>query len=668
MQVILARAAGFCYGVERAIRLATEAAGEDKRAQTLGPIIHNPQVVNKLAERGIPVINSLAEASGTVVVRTHGASPSTFEEAKARGVKLVDATCPYVIRSQRWARRLTGQGYQVIVVGEKHHPEVLGVVGWAAGRAIVVGSAEEAAALPSMDRVAVIAQTTLQPAEFDRVLRVIAPKAREVRAVATICDATQVRQQAARELAGRVQVVLVVGGRASGNTRRLYEICRDLCEEVYLVETAEEIKAEWFSGKSVVGITAGASTPDWIIKEVTQKVTEIDAKTPAPEDEPKVGEAPAEQPDASSGAGATAAGAADEESPGTQDEQDFAGAFTVPRHGDIVPGRVVQINSDSVLVDVGYKSEGIIPLNELSHRPVASPEQVVQVGQEIMVCVLGVDAQEGQLRLSKRRADEGQAWERVKADFDSKETLEAEVVEVVKGGLVLDIGLRGFMPASQVERGYVSDLGKYLGQRIRARIIELDRHKNRVILSQKIVLEEERQHRREHLWSELEEGQVRQGTVKSLTDFGAFVDLGGVDGLIHISELSFGRVKHPSEVLKVGETIDVKVLRLDREKGKVSLGFKQTLPDPWAAAVAKYPEGSVVTGRVVRLTTFGAFVELEPGIDGLIHISQLADRRVAKPDEVVNPGQEVRVRVLSVKPEEKRISLSLKEAEQEGGW
>lgn len=348
----------------------------------------------------------------------------------------------------------------------------------------------------------------------------------------------------------------------------------------------------------------------------------------------------------------------------TPAEQDLSGALTVPKQGDVVRGRVVHVGADSVLVDVGYKSEGVVPLNELSHRPVAAADQVVKVGDEINVYVLAVDGQEGTLRLSRRRAEEGAAWARVKAASDSGEALEAEVVEVVKGGLVLDIGLRGFMPAGQVERGYVADLGKYLGQTLRARVIEVDKQKNRVILSRKVLLEEERQRNRERIWTELEEGQVRSGTVKSLTDFGVFVDLGGVDGLIHISELSYGRVKHPSEVLAVGDQINVKVLRLDREKGKVSLGYKQTLSDPWEVATQKYAEGSVVTGRVVRLTTFGAFVELEPGIDGLIHISQLADRRVIKPDEVVNPGQEVRVKILSVRPEERRISLSLREADQ----
>lgn len=398
-------------------------------------------------------------------------------------------------------------------------------------------------------------------------------------------------------------------------------------------------------------------------------MTEFEAKTPNPDATPTT-DAPAEAATAAAPQPATdeaPAAATVDESPAADesmsDAVDFAQAMTVPKHGDVLTGKVVQISGDSVMVDVGYKSEGVVPLNELSHRPLASPDEVVKVGDDIKVFVTSVDA-EGNLRLSKRRADEQEAIGKIAEAYENGEVLEAEVVEVVKGGLVLDIGMRGFMPASQVERGYVADLGKYLGQRLRARIIELDRNKNRVILSQKQVLEEEREKARQQIWATIEVGQIRRGVVKSLTDFGAFVDLGGVDGLVHISELSWGRPKHPSEVLSVGDEIDVQVLRLDHERGKVSLGYKQTLPDPWSQVEEKYPEGTDVTGRVVRLTTFGAFVELEPGVDGLIHISQLADYRVLKPEDVVNPGETVRVRVLSVRPDEKRISLSLREADQ----
>ncbi|MGE5674109.1 MAG: 30S ribosomal protein S1 [Mycobacterium leprae] len=340
-------------------------------------------------------------------------------------------------------------------------------------------------------------------------------------------------------------------------------------------------------------------------------------------------------------------------------------ALRVLKEGEVVTGQVVRVSDDSVMVDVGYKSEGIISLNELSHRPLQNAaESGLKVGDSVKVMVVAVDSRgEGGLRLSVRRAYEAQAWEKVVKAHDAGETLEAQVTEAVKGGLVVDLGLRAFLPASQVERGYVNDLSKYVGQTIRVKIIELEKGKNRVILSRRQVLEDERSVSKKSFWENVEEGQIREGTVKSLTEFGAFIDLGGVDGLLHISEMSYGRIKHPSQVLKEGEKIQVKVLRLDREKEKVSLGLKQVLPDPWATVVDRYPEGMIVEGTVARLATFGAFVELEPGVDGLIHISQLADRRVNTPGEVVQVGQAVRAKVVGVSPDQRRISLSLKDVD-----
>jgi len=335
------------------------------------------------------------------------------------------------------------------------------------------------------------------------------------------------------------------------------------------------------------------------------------------------------------------------------------------RPGQTVTGTVVQISGDSVLVDVGAKSEGIIHLHDLSHRRVEHPEEVVKIGDQINVFVLGWEGDEGMLRLSKRRADETSAWQRLESALQSGEVLEPEVTEVVRGGLVVDVGLRGFVPSSHVAKGFVNDLQPFLGQRIRVRVIELDRSKRRAILSRKVVLDEEGKSKREQLWSEIEEGQVREGVVKSLTDFGAFVDMGGTDGLLHISEMSWGRIQHPSELLSVGDTIKVKVLRLDREREKISLGLRQVSPNPWDTIQERYPEGAIFDGKVVRLATFGVFVELEPGVDGLVHVSQLADYRVDSPAEIVKVGDIIRVKVLYVDPQQRRISLSKREADLE---
>ncbi|MBX6377027.1 MAG: 30S ribosomal protein S1 [Clostridia bacterium] len=332
------------------------------------------------------------------------------------------------------------------------------------------------------------------------------------------------------------------------------------------------------------------------------------------------------------------------------------------RPGDLVRGTVVQVGADQLLVDVGYKTDGVVPLNEMGLKGEQRPEDVFDVGQEVAVVVTHLDQQEGTLTLSVRRAREREAWRRLDEAYREGAIIEAPVTEVVKGGLVLDVGTRGFMPASHVERGYVSDLTVYVGQTLRCRVIELDRAKNRVILSRKVVLEEERQRLREKTWAELEEGQVRTGVVKGLTDFGAFIDLGGVDGLLHVSEMSWDRVNHPSDVLSVGDEVQVKVLRLDREKEKISLGLKQVLPDPWEHVETKYPVGSVHEGKVMRIASFGAFVQLEPGVEGLVHISQLADHHVVDPHEVISEGDVVQVKVLRVMPEERKISLSIREA------
>jgi ribosomal protein S1 len=335
--------------------------------------------------------------------------------------------------------------------------------------------------------------------------------------------------------------------------------------------------------------------------------------------------------------------------------------------GELVEGVVVQVQPDHIMVDVGYKTEGIVPVAELALPAGRTVDECFAQGQSVSVVVLSVDGQEGELVLSQRRGAEARAWDRLEEAHQAGEVITAPVVEEVKGGLVVDVGLRGFMPASHVERGYVNDLSVYVGQPVRARVIEIDRGKNRVILSQKVVLEEEHRRLRERTWADLQEGQVRRGVVKGLTDFGAFVDLGGVDGLLHVSEMAWGRVDHPSDVLAVGDEINVKILRLDREKEKISLGLKQVLPDPWETAEQRYPAGGVFEGKVMRLAPFGAFVQLEPGIEGLVHISQLADYHVHEPGEVVREGQTVRVKVLRVSPAERRVSLSIRDAERSRG-
>lgn len=636
----MAAKAGFCFGVKRAIEIAqTTVRNKDGPIYTLGPLIHNPQVVASLAEMGIVEINTLKEAdNGTVVIRSHGISPEMMDEARKQGLDVVDATCPFVCRAQNLARDLTEQGYQVVVVGDRDHPEVQGIKGWTGGKALVVENPEEAVLLKGEGTFGIIAQTTQPLGNFNSVVEVIRGSGARFKVFNTICNATNQRQQAAQELAGEVGVMIVVGGANSANTRKLADLCSASGTATYLIETADELEPAWFQGVKVAGLTAGASTPDWIIEEVKRRMSEIEEQN-VPEEEQNV--------------------------PEQEEEMKDAVEVKAVRHGDIVTGTVVHVGQDEVMVDVGAKSEGIIPIRELSCCEVASPQDIVKVGDEIEVFVLKAEDNEGKLILSKEKADAEKAWEKLEEILHSGETVEGTVRDVVKGGLLVDVGVRAFLPASLVERGYVEDLSKYLGQTIAARVIELNRGRKKVILSRKAVLEDEYARVRQEMLDNLEEGQVVQGIVRRLTQFGSFVDIGGVDGLLHISEMSWHRINHPSEVVKVGDQIEVKVLRIDRDSEKISLGLKQVLPNPWDTVEQKYPVGDVIKAKVVRLAPFGAFVQLEPGVEGLVHISHLADRHVAKPDEVVSEGEEVNVKVLSVDPAEKRIRLSIREVARE---
>ncbi|WP_449240765.1 bifunctional 4-hydroxy-3-methylbut-2-enyl diphosphate reductase/30S ribosomal protein S1 [Desulfoscipio gibsoniae] len=653
MKVKVAAKAGFCFGVKRAVEMARKSLHDrDGPVYTLGPLIHNDQVTGALAHEGIGSVNNVdeIEGPGTVIIRSHGVVPEVLRRAEQKGLDLVDATCPFVRKVQQTVHDLVQQAIPVVVVGDPRHPEVQGIVGWSGGRAIVVADAEQAKKLGKFTQVGVVAQTTQRQDNFDAVVKVLKDSGSRVKVCNTICSATAERQKEALKLAQQVDAVLVLGGRNSANTAKLAQICRTAGKPVYWVETAEEIDFAWLKGLRTVGVTAGASTPGWIIEEVCCRMMDFEETNKEEVMETQVEDQ-----------------SAVEAEPQEDMKQEMEDAVEVKnlRNGDIVTGVVVQVNQDEVLVDVGAKSEGVIPVRELSNFSVDSPQDVVKVGDEIKVYVLKSEDNEGRVILSKEKADAEEAWARLEENMNEGQLVSGSVREVVKGGLLVDVGVRAFLPASLVDRGYVEDLSKYLNMEIDAKVIELNRARRKVILSRKAVLEEEYARNREELLANLEEGQVVKGVVRRLTNFGAFVDIGGVDGLLHISEMAWYRINHPSEVVQVGDELHVKVLRVDRENEKVSLGLKQVLANPWDNVEEKYPVGSVINAKVVRLAPFGAFVQLEPGVEGLVHISHLADRHVATPDEVVAENEEIRVKVLSVDSEEKRIRLSIREVDRE---
>lgn len=632
----MASKAGFCFGVKRAIEIAQQTAKDiSGPVYTYGPIIHNEQVVNKLREQGINKIGNMEdEIPGNLIIRSHGVEPQVFEKATTIGHQVVDATCPFVGRVQQLVRELGTDGYQVVVVGDRDHPEVQGIVGWSEGKAIVVENATEAEQIDGYNRIGVVAQTTQPEANFNQVVRTLQNKGAEVKVCNTICSATGERQKAALELAEKVDVMIVVGGTSSANTGKLTKLCKSTGTTTYQVETAAELKAQWFDGVKRAGLTAGASTPSWVIEEVVNRMSELGEKMEGVQEETM------------------------------QEGMNEAMEVKTLRKGELVSGTVVQINNDEILVDVGAKSEGVVPIRELASYK-ADPQEVVKVGDKIDVIVIKAEDEEGRIILSKERADVQKNWAKLQADMENNTVVDGVVREVVKGGLIVDVGVRAFLPASLVDVGYVEDLSKYLNETIKVRIIEMNDNRKKVVLSRKVVLEEEQTKARVELFQKIEEGHTVKGTVRRLTDFGAFVDIGGVDGLLHISEMAWYRVNHPSDVVSVGDEIEVKVLKVDRENEKVSLGLKQVLPNPWDNVEEKYAVGSVVPAKVVRLAPFGAFVQLEAGVEGLVHISHLAEQHVEKPEDVVSEGQEINVKILSVDPAEKRIRLSIREVNRE---
>ena len=624
MKVERAAKAGFCFGVKRALDMAERTVGTSS-AVSLGPLIHNQQVVKRLADRGIRVVEDLEEVKSelALIIRSHGVAPSVYQGAERKGIQVVDATCPFVQKAQQLAAESAQMGQQVIVVGDKHHPEVQGILGWAGEQAIPIQTVEEAKELPHYTRLAVLAQTTQLTENFEGIVEELKLHTEDLTVHNTICNATAERQKAARELAEEVDVMVVVGGRNSANTRKLASICAERTK-THLIETAEELENIWFDEAKGAGLTAGASTPDWIIEEVYKKMSEMH-----------------------------------------EEEMDMASwdkSFQELHLGTRVSGKVVKITNDEIFVDIGWKSEGVIPLKELSVARKTRSEDFLSIGDEITAVVIRVENEAGHTVLSKRQADEERAEERLKKLAESKEEILAKVVEIVKGGLVVDVGMRGFVPASQVQLGYVEDLNQFLGQTLRLRLIEFDPAKRKVVLSQKAILAEEQAVKRKHLLENLQEGDVVTGVVRRMADFGAFVDIGGIDGLLHVSDMAHARIEHPSKILKLGDEVEVKVLRLDQQTGKLSLGLKQLKESPWAQAAENYPVGSIVKGIVVRIVTFGAFIQLADGVDGLVHISQLADHRVNKVEDVLKVGDKITAKVLECKPEAKRISLSIREA------
>jgi 4-hydroxy-3-methylbut-2-enyl diphosphate reductase len=622
MKIIVAQHRGFCYGVKRAVDMAQDCADTPGQAVTLGPIIHNPQMVQRLEAQGIGMAHTLEEiGGGTVIIRSHGVGPDTYKLAKEMGLRVVDATCPHVKKAQQAAKELAESGYQVVIIGEKKHPEVKSIFEWSGKKAYIIETKDEAEGISFHDKLGIVAQTTFASDGFQDIVDVLKTKTNDINIKRTICTATDLRQQAALEVAVQVDVMIVIGGRNSANTTHLAELCMQSGCRTYHIETAEELQPEWFAGSNLVGITAGASTPDWLIEEVYKKMEAMN--------------------------------------------EFMNESVKEIRVGSIIQGTVVGIRKEEVFVDVGYKAEGVIPLSELAYPIPEDAGHIVQVGDPIDVYVVEMDGQDG-LKLSKVKADRVVAWNKLTAALEAKELVTGKVIEAVKGGLaVVVFGVRGFIPASQVDIRYTENLAQFVGPTFSLLTIEVDEQKQRAVFSRRLVLEEEKRQREQAIFSSIAVNDILTGKVTRIADFGAFVDIGGVDGLVHISDLSWERVKSPADVVSIGDEVTVVVTKLDPQARKISLSLKQVTRDPWLDRIEQFSPGTSVKGKVTKVAGFGAFVEIAKGIEGLVRLSELAERKVTKAEEVVSIGQEVNVKILEIDKENKRLALSIIKASQD---
>ena len=640
-KITVAKTAGFCFGVNRAVQMVHSLVEQGKSVWTLGPIIHNPQTLQELEEKGVRVAADPKDvpSGDTLVIRSHGVARSVLDEINRLGIPCADATCPFVKKIHKIVAEESGKGRVIFIAGDPSHPEVQGIIGHCSGEYFVFENAEAikkyAEKNPESKNklVSVVAQTTFSVSEWKNSVKILKKVYTNASIFDTICNATANRQSGAVELSHSCSVMVVIGGRQSSNTAKLYDVCRQNCS-TFLVESADELPVDELREAESAGITAGASTPASIIKEVLVTMSEImENKDPVVMED---------------GADSSFAEMLEESLKSLNTDEK-------------VHGVVVGIAPNEIYVDVGRKQAGFVPLSELSADPNAKAEDLVKIGDEMDLLIMRTNDQEGTIMLSKKRLDAAKGWETITAAAEDESVLTGVVSEVIKGGLiVVSNGVRVFVPASQATASRGEPLEDLLKKEVKFRVIEVNRGRRRAVGSIRSVLKDERKALADKFWETAEENKEYTGTVKSLTSYGAFVDLGGIDGMIHISELSWARIKHPSEVVNVGDTVQVYIKSLDREKGKISLGYKRDEDNPWKILEREYPVGTVADVTVVGMTTFGAFARIIPGIDGLIHISQIADHRIEKPQDVLKIGDVVKAKITDIDFEKKRVSLSIR--------
>jgi 4-hydroxy-3-methylbut-2-enyl diphosphate reductase len=647
-EIIVAESAGFCFGVSRSVKLAEKAISESGPCFSLGELIHNDAVVADLESRGLTVASTVESIpdGARVVVRSHGITRAEFEALRAKNAEIIDATCPKVSNIHDIVSEACQKGRVPVIIGEQGHPEVIGICGWCEGAKVFADSRQLADWLDSVPDgrnlpITVVFQTTQTKTILEETKIFTKKECTNCEIFDTICSATSRRQNDAAGLSKKCGAMVVIGALHSANSRHLAEICSEHCRNVQFISGVGELNVAAFDGADTIGITAGASTPERIIKEVKQTMTdEIKTEETTAEQETKEEKVPAEE---------------------MSFDQMLEESIKTIYNGDTVTGIVAAITPTEISVDLGTKHSGYIPTDEFTDANDTPIDQLIKIGDTIEACVVRVNDVEGTVMLSKKRLDAVKSWAVIEEAADKGEILEGVVTEDNKGGVVVTVkGIRVFVPASQTGLAKDAEMNELLKQKVRLKITEVNRGRRRVVGSIRSVQRDERRERSDKIWNEIEVGKRYKGTVKSITGYGAFVDIGGIDGMVHVSELSWSRIKSPAEVLKVGEEIEVYVINFDKDNHKISLGYKDPNGNPWSRFMDTYKVGDVVNVKIVKLMPFGAFAEVLPGVDGLIHISQIANRRIGKPEEVLNIGDTVEAKITAIEIEKQKISLSIR--------
>ncbi|MCK9217561.1 MAG: bifunctional 4-hydroxy-3-methylbut-2-enyl diphosphate reductase/30S ribosomal protein S1 [Firmicutes bacterium] len=691
MDVYIAENSGFCFGVKNAIdeTIKILAENKNKKIYSYGPLIHNRQVIERISKEGLCEIQSLKDIENKdaiLIIRSHGITKEILNKIKSLEIEYIDCTCPFVSKIHKIVYKYHKEGYKIFIAGDKRHPEVMGINGWCNNTGTIIQDTKIIDKLPNYDRICLVAQTTITADLWNRIVEKVKNRFKTVKIFNTRCIATEERQNSAKELSKKVDAMIVIGGYNSSNTLKLYEICKERNANTYHIETINELPYKFLKDVKSIGITAGASTPDWILKEVIRKMQDLNNEKQEfkPNEENQNESLTENMKDNEESKEIFGEGLNDnnENEPEidinvsnediTNNEtnenimEEYEKSLVRLNEGDTVKGTVLSLSDEEVIVNIGYKADGIISKEDLSLNNEIIPSEVLNIGDEIEVKVIRINDGEGNVILSRKMVELDKNFVKLETAFDDQTSVTGIVKEIVKGGGIVEIhGVKAFMPASLFDMRYINDLESMRDKEVSVKIIEFNKDNRRIIVSRKAHIIEERERLQKEFWDNAEEGNRIEGEVKRLTDFGAFVDIGGLDGLIHISELSWSRVNHPSEVLNPGDKVEVIILSLNEEKNKVSLGLKQTLPEPWTTIEGRYNIGDIIEVKIVRFANFGAFAEIEPGIDGLIHISQISEERIGRPSQVLKINEIVKVKIIDTNIPERKISLSIIEAKEE---